>query len=114
MPHRPPVTDKNTHTRQYPDGAVIAYDHAQHILTALLPDGASVALTAPQSVTVNTSQATVVANTVLLDAGQTTCNGNLTVKGNINATGDVMASNISLKNHTHIEQGDGKPVSKPQ
>lgn len=32
--------------------------------------------------------------------------------GNVNVTGgDVIADGISLKNHHHIEQGDGKPTS---
>ena len=61
--------------------------------------------------------------------GQTIKNGNLTVNGNItingggggaiNATGctinlsggDVIADGISLKNHTHTEQGDGNETS---
>lgn len=62
--------------------------------------------------------------------GQTVKNGNLTVNGNItingggggsavNATGctinlsggDVIADGISLKNHTHTEQGDGNETS---
>ena len=62
--------------------------------------------------------------------GQTIKNGNLTINGNItinggggggtvNATGctinlssgDIVADGISLKNHTHTEQGDGNETS---
>jgi len=63
--------------------------------------------------------------------GQTIKNGNLTINGNItingggggtvNATGctinlsggDIVADGISLKNHTHTEQGDGNETSTP-
>lgn len=36
-------------------------------------------------------------------------NGNVKVNG-----GDVIADGISLKNHKHLEQGDGNPTSPPQ
>ena len=53
-------------------------------------------------------------------AGNITISGSVKVKGNINnegsisAKGDVKAGNISLQNHTHKEQGDGKDTSKAQ
>lgn len=141
-----PSHKPSAHTRAYPDGAVIEYDHEAHTLTAILPAGAAVQLDAPASVTVNTKTATVNASdsatikatTVTIDAQDTNCTGNLTVQkmlafnggmtgkagagggaavsiqGDVAATGDVKAGNISAINHTHMEQGDGKAVSKPQ
>lgn len=118
------------HVRIYPDGAVIEYDHAAHALTATLPAGGSVAITAPSGVTVTTETATVVATSVTLDAADTTCTGNLTVQGmltsqgmitgqggmaisssaggaaavitgGLTATEDIVAGTISLKGHRH-------------
>lgn len=108
-----PSHDKNTRTTQYPDSAVIEYNHAAHSFTATLPAGATINIVAPKSVTITTQLATVVADAVMLDAKQTTCNGHLTVNGNIAATGDVTAGNISLKNHVHMPQAAGKPTTKP-
>lgn len=40
--------------------------------------------------------------------------GNVSQKeGNFDTTGDVKAGAISLRNHKHNEQGDGKPTSAP-
>ena len=59
-------------------------------------------------------------------SGDLVIGGNLTVLGNIICKGtidadktitskvDVIADGISLKNHVHTEQGDGKDVSKPK
>lgn len=120
-----PSHSPDTHTRKYPDGAVIEYDHVQHTLTVTLPADGEVVLIAPGSVTVK-------AETVTVDALQATFTGELTVQkkltyqggmtgsgganieGNIQASGDVKAGNISTINHIHMEQGDGKPVGKPQ
>lgn len=121
-----PSNSPNKHTRKYPDGAVIEYDHAEHALTATLPGGGSAVIIAPASVIVRTESIT-------LDAPQTTCTGNLTVQkkltylggmagsggegaaalidGSVEATGDVKAGDISLQNHKHREQGDGADTS---
>lgn len=38
-----------------------------------------------------------------------------TIKGPVDQTGgDIKSDGISVQTHTHIEQGDGAPVSKPQ
>ncbi|WP_175773531.1 phage baseplate assembly protein V [Paraburkholderia phenazinium] len=132
-----PSNSPDTHTRAYPDGAIVDYNHAAHSLTANLPAGATVLIVAPGSVTVQTRQATVKADDVMLDARQTTCTGALLVKGpfvfqggmtgqggegggaamKINGsadfTGEVTSQGKSLPHHTHMEQGDGKPVSEP-
>jgi phage baseplate assembly protein V len=111
-----PSHSPSTHTRAYPDGARIEYDHDAHSLTATLPAGATVLLQAPVSVTVKTANATVEADKVLvksteitLDAGKTTCTGSLDVKGDVTSGGDVKASGISLTKHTHADSGKGKP-----
>lgn len=122
----PPSNKASTHTRRYADGAVIEYDHDSHQLVATLPDGATVVLQAPGSVTIKTATATieadtatVKADTITLQAEQTHCTGELQVDGGINAggtvhaDGDVTAGSISLKGHAHMEQGDGKKVSAP-
>lgn len=111
-----PSHSPTTHTRTYPDGARIEYDHDAHSLAATLPDGATVLLQAPGSVTVKTANATVEADKVLvkaseitLDAGKTSCTGALAVSGDVTAGGDVKAGSISLRNHTHADSGKGKP-----
>lgn len=108
----------------YPDGAVIAYDHVAHALTATLPGGGSAVLTAPASVT-------VVSESITLDAPETTCTGNLTVQKKLtyqggmagsgdagggkaaNIAGDVVISNKSFLDHVHQEQGAGQSTSAP-
>lgn len=132
-----PASSPDTHTRIYPDGAVVAYDHAAHALTAELPAGATVRVVAPGSVTVQTKAATVQADTITLDAQQTTCTGAMTVKGpfafesGMTGTGgaggatmqidgaatftrEVTSQGISLPYHKHREQGNGQLVSEPQ
>lgn len=111
-----PSHKPSTHTRTYPDGARIEYDHEAHALVATLPGGATVLLEAPGSVTVKTSNATVEADKVLvkaseitLDAATTSCTGKLAVTGDVTAGGDVKAGAISLRNHTHADSGKGKP-----
>lgn len=131
-----PGNSPDTHTRAYPDGAIVEYNHAAHSLMANLPAGATVQIVAPGSVMVQTRQATVKADDVMLDARQTTCTGGLLVKGpfvfqsgmtgqggeggaamkidgDADFTGEVTSQGKSLPKHTHMEQGDGKPVSEP-
>jgi len=130
-----PSDNPADHLRTYPDGARISYDHAAHALKAELPDGASVLILAPGSVTVQSETATVKSTTVLLDANQTTCSGNLLVKGafafegrmsgkggsgktiqiegGANFTEDVTAAGTSLHGHTHQAQGEHAVVSPP-
>lgn len=110
----------------YPDGAVIAYDHAAHALTAVLPAGGTADITAPASVIVHSDAVTI-------DAPQTTVTGKLTVQGLLTwlagmtgsgagpgggtaaitgivvVTEDVVAGGISLHHHDHTE-GVGGPT----
>lgn len=73
--HPAPVDDPDVHRTVYADGAVIEYDQAAHTLSATLPAGATVNITAPGGITLDTPTVTV--------------------------TGDVVASGISLVNHIH-------------
>lgn len=118
---RPAPSHKpSTHTRLYPDGAVIEYDHETHGLTATLPNGGTVLLIAPQSVEVHTTVATIVASDlVTINAPRTELTGDLHVAGaigagkNITTPADVKAGAVSLAAHKHMEQGDGKPTGGP-
>lgn len=123
----PPSDKPSTHTEVFPDGARIEYDHETQQLVLELPDGATVLLSSPGSVTIKTttatieaSSATVKADNITLDAAETHCTGNLSVDGGIHANDviksdtDVVSGSISGNKHTHMEQGDGKPVGKPQ
>jgi phage baseplate assembly protein V len=130
-----PGNSPDTHTRIYPDGATIEYDHATHSLTARLPGDASVLIVAPGSITVQTKQATVKADEVTLDAGQTTCTGGLLVKGafafeggmsgkggkgktieiqgGATFTEDVFAAGVSTSKHKHPTNAPGTPTDAP-
>lgn len=83
-----PSHSPDKHARKYPDGAAIEYDHAAHALTATLPEGATVTLVSPGSIT-------VISDSVTIDAPHTHVTGNVTVDG------DVVASGVSLVHHVH-------------
>ena len=85
---------------EYPDGAIIAYDHAAHSLTATLPAGGTALIDAPGGVTVK---------------GDVAITGDLSVSGKIMAADDVLAADISLRKHKHgqVQAGaaqSGMPV----
>jgi phage baseplate assembly protein V len=132
-----PSTDPNKHLRVYRDGAIVEYDFSAHSLKAVLPEGATVLIDAPGAVNVITKDATIKADTMTIDATETTVTGSMLVKGAFefqagmtgkggaggatmkidgaaDFTGEVKSQNISLPNHTHKEQGDGNDVSKPK
>lgn len=118
-----PEDSPDTESINYPDGAVIRYDHAAHALTATLPAGGTADITAPAGVTVHS-------DAITLDAQQTTVTGALTVQGlltyeagmagsgsaggasavitgGIQTTEDVVAGSISLMSHTHPGDSGG-------
>lgn len=68
--------DPNLVTRLFEDGAIISYDKKNHHLEAILPDGGTAKIKA-----------------------NVTVDGTLHVTKNITTNADVMAGNISLKNH---------------
>lgn len=115
-----PSNSPDTHTRIYPDGAAVEYNHQAHRLTVVLPAGAEILVDSPATVTIRTASARLEADLVVIDAPNTQITGNLQVDGaiaagqSITTPADVKAGAVSLTGHTHMEQGDGKPVGKPQ
>lgn len=125
--------------RVFEDGCILAYDVSSHHLSAILPPGGSVELTADGGVTVNANGGvTVNANdglTINAVSGGTTHNGNLTVNGSTVTTGnstvqgsqlvqgsshstgqfrteaDVTAGAISLKSHKTPGVKSGSEIS---
>jgi phage baseplate assembly protein V len=90
----PPSTDPDVVHLEFPDGAIIAYNHGTHALTLSLPAGGTLAVDAP---------------------GGTAWKGDIAVTGKLTASDDVLAGGISLKDHKHsgVQDGaaqTGKPV----
>lgn len=71
---------------EYEDGAVISYDPEAHVLSAILPDGATALVEAPGGLTIR---------------GPVSIDGDVTVTGAITASENVTADGISLKSHRH-------------
>ncbi|TBU71011.1 phage baseplate assembly protein V [Pseudomonas daroniae] len=84
--HPAPDNSAARHRQQYCDGAVLDYDTATNTLTATLPAGGKVNVTAPGGVTI---------------AGNVSITGNVAVTGQVAVTQDVTAGGISVMNHTH-------------
>jgi phage baseplate assembly protein V len=117
--------------RVFEDGCILAYDVSSHHLSAILPPGGTVELTANGGVTVNANGGLTI-NAV---SGGTTHNGNLTVNGSTVTTGnstvqgsqlvqgsshstgqfsteaDVTAGDISLKSHKTPGVKSGSEIS---
>lgn len=90
----PAQTVATIHSVTYADGAVISYDRENHALSAVLPSGATVDLTADGGITIT---------------GDVSITGNLVVDGDASATGDVSDSAGAVSRlrgnynaHTHI------------
>lgn len=85
--------------------------------------GGTLTIKAP-SITFDTPQAKFTGNVTIaggLSQGGGTANGrdavfnnNIITKQTLTAQTDVIGGGISLKSHTHMEQGDGAPTSPPQ
>jgi len=98
----PPSSDPNVTLTEYPDGAIISYDHAAHELTATLPAGGTVTIEAPGGVTIIGDTGSV---------GDTHIAGGLNVSGTITAAEDVIGGGISLKSHKHGQVQAGSAQS---
>lgn len=133
--HPAPSNLASLHTRHYPDGAVMQYDHETHVLDVTLPAGATVNIVSPQAVVVQTETARIECETFDVKTAQATIDGPLRVTGlfefesGMNGkggagggktmqidgaadfTGEVKSKNVSLPNHDHPETGSvtGKP-----
>ncbi|CAN0621037.1 Phage baseplate assembly protein V [Burkholderia multivorans] len=132
-----PSHSADKHVRSYPDGATYEYDHASHVLNVVLPAGATINVTAPDAVNINTKQAAVTADEAMLDA-DVTVTRSLTVKGPFTFesgmrgkggagggktieieggaafTDDVVAAGVSVAGHDHMVDGVGAPTSEPR
>jgi phage baseplate assembly protein V len=100
-----PSSSASVHTTHYPDGAVLTYDHASHVLSAVLPFGSSFTVSATTG-TLNVDQLTV-------NADATTWNGPIQLNGHMDATGDVTADGISLMGHKHPGIDRGNSLTDP-
>jgi phage baseplate assembly protein V len=131
-----PTDSPHRHTRVYPDGAAVEYDHAAHALTINLPAGATIQVVVPESIIVQTQSATVQAGVIELDgnvkvtksmtvqgpfafeSGMTGKGGGkgaaMKIDGRADFTDEVTSKGKSLPHHSHREQGDGELVSEPQ
>ncbi|PHV25245.1 oxidoreductase [Janthinobacterium sp. BJB426] len=135
-----PNTSDSIHTKHYPDGAVVQYDHAAHALTATLPGGTATItadkVTSNAPSTICTSDLTVMKNLIVMQAatihGTTALNGGvnakadaaggvaMAVQGTIKANEDMLAGTISraVRNHDgharrHRAQPDGPGPPAP-
>ncbi|MEE4451469.1 phage baseplate assembly protein V [Novosphingobium resinovorum] len=81
-----PSSDPDVVHVEFPDGAVIAYNHASHALAVTLPSGGTATVDAPGGTTWN---------------GPVTFNDDVTVNASVTASEDVIGGGISLKSHKH-------------
>ena len=143
-----PESSIDKRTVVFKDGTSVSYDRASHTLTVtidgttIVADRQNITVTAPQSVTINCTNATVNASgSVEIDSPSThvtgtltvdklitgnggfaisggsgaTCsvNGTIDLQGSMTSTGDVTAGGISLQSHTHTAQGPDAETSSP-
>lgn len=78
------------HRRTYRDGAVIEYDSIAHRLRAILPAGGITDITSTGGINITGP---------INHVGDYTQQGNQAVTGTVTVTEDVIAANISLRNH---------------
>lgn len=85
---------------QFKDGAVVSYDHDAHALSAVLPTGGTVTITADGGTTI-TGPVTI--------KGATSIEGQVTITGRAEVSDDVVAAGISLTKHKHpgVQPGGG-------
>ncbi len=92
----PSTSDPDLFQLEFPDGAVISYNHATHALTVTLPDGGTAKIDAPGGTTWN---------------GPVTFNDDVTVNAKVTASEDVVGGGISLKGHKHTGVAAGSAQS---
>jgi len=120
--HPEPATSPDIHTIRYGNGDIVTHNRA---------DGSWFIQCAGPVTVIAGGAVTVKAPSVTLDTPHTTCTGHLSVQAGLSVTGagsgggaaaaitgnlsvqsgDVTADAISLKQHTHTEQGDGAETS---
>ena len=95
----PPPGSSDTELIEFTDGALISYDPQAHLLTASLPAGSAIDVTAD----------------AVRIIGNVAITGDVSVTGTVIADTDVTASGISLKSHTHSGvQAGGANTGQPQ
>lgn len=106
-----PATSRDLHVLQYSNGTRI--QHNRKTGDVLIKTSGVVTVDADcvvkKSLTVN--------GLLTYTAGMAGSGGGAsaaTITGSLKATGDITAGNISVQNHTHMEQGDGAPTSSAQ
>ncbi|MDK4535311.1 phage baseplate assembly protein V [Kingella kingae] len=106
-----PATSRDIHVLQYTNGTRI--QHNRKTGDILIKTSGTVTIDADCVI-----QKTLAVNGLLTyTAGMAGSGGGgaaATISGSLKATGDITAGNISLQNHTHMEQGDGAPTSAAQ
>lgn len=106
-----PATSRDLHVLQYANGTRI--QHNRKTGDILIKTSGTVMIDADCVI-----QKTLAVNGLLTyTAGMAGSGGGgaaATISGSLKATGDITAGNISLQNHTHMEQGDGAPTSAAQ
>lgn len=95
--HPHPANDGSTLT-EYEDSARIGYDPKTHLLTAILPAGATVRIDADGGLSLK---------------GPVTVDGDITSTGTITADIDVVGGGKSLKGHLHTKVQAGGAISGP-
>lgn len=88
----PPLGSTAAEMIEFADGAKLTYNPEASALTAVLPAGGTVDLTADGGITLR-GPVTII--------GDTTIEGALAVSGAVNAGGDVKAGSVSLNSHKH-------------
>lgn len=122
--HPAPSDSPSMHRTEYPDGAVIDYDHAAHSLTATLPEGGTVTVIAPGGITLDAPN-THITGECLIEGLLTYTAGMhgigsgggvaAVIQGEVQTTGDVVAGGIRLQSHVHSGvQGGSSNTGGPQ
>ena len=90
------------HRRTYPDGAVVEYDFVAHVLQATLPEGGVTNIVSTGGINIDGP---------ITHTGDYTQTGNQHVTGTVNVSEDVIAADISLRNHRTNGVTRGSAVS---
>ncbi len=91
------------HRRTYRDGAVIEYDSIAHRLRAILPEGGITDITSTGGINITGP---------INHVGDYTQQGNQAVTGTVTVSEDVIAADISLRNHRTKGVTPGSGVSQ--
>lgn len=137
--HPAPADSQNISRTVFKDGAVMEYDRAQHHWRLSVPDGGHIRFEiGDTTLELKADGTTLTTPKLLVDAPESTFTGKVliqglltylsglvgkgkggaagaSIEGNVQVTvGDITADTISLKGHTHTEQGDGASTSAAQ